>query len=517
MLYTVVSLIVGAFMKYTSYVKFALVSLLVLLSLFPGYWVKVSSADNSNRQVLPEHQIRWFALYIEEDKIGHYKLQRNVNLAADTVTTTLTSYMSLNREDVVLEMHTTEQSVETTKGEALSFSSIQRQGESYQSISGQIHDSGVVDIRIDDSGKVTSQRQQWQKQALLFEGLRLAGLKQGNKAGTQYTSTEYLISNLQVVKSQVTVGATNIVNVLGKNTGLTKVTSKVIGAAASGNVVSYIDQQHNLFKVVMPFMDTHMRLEAVSKEVALSSNQKTDIFTRSFIDAPIAVSIGQVQKPLEYLIETQNSQVKFPVSDEQQFSKLAANAGQLTVTPLKGVHGGVFPYRGKELDMLRYLAPNNYVQSDDERIIKLAKRVVGDSQSATQAAQKLESFVRDYISIKDLSVGYGTATQVLDSRRGDCTEHAVLLTAMLKAVGIPARVATGMVYMDNFAEQRQTFVPHAWVQANIVGKWLSYDAALSGFSSGHILIGHGSGMPLDFINMASTIGNFAITEISAVY
>ena len=40
-----------------------------------------------------------------------------------------------------------------------------------------------------------------------------------------------------------------------------------------------------------------------------------------------------------------------------------------------------------------------------------------------------------------------TAAEVARSREGDCTEHAVLLAALARARGIPARVAMGLVYV----------------------------------------------------------------------
>ena len=37
------------------------------------------------------------------------------------------------------------------------------------------------------------------------------------------------------------------------------------------------------------------------------------------------------------------------------------------------------------------------------------------------------------------------------TRSGDCSEHAVLLTALLRARGIPARVSHGLVYLEQRA------------------------------------------------------------------
>jgi transglutaminase-like putative cysteine protease len=76
--------------------------------------------------------------------------------------------------------------------------------------------------------------------------------------------------------------------------------------------------------------------------------------------------------------------------------------------------------------------------------------------------------------------------EVLKNKVGDCNEHAVLLTALLRAVGIPARVSVGLVYT------RGKFFYHAWTEA-YVGKWVSMDATLNQMpvDATHIKLVHG--------------------------
>jgi transglutaminase-like putative cysteine protease len=60
------------------------------------------------------------------------------------------------------------------------------------------------------------------------------------------------------------------------------------------------------------------------------------------------------------------------------------------------------------------------------------------------------------------------AVAVLESRRGDCNEHAQLLTALARSLGIPARVASGLAYLDG------RFYYHAWVEVWL-GDWVAVD------------------------------------------
>ena len=83
-------------------------------------------------------------------------------------------------------------------------------------------------------------------------------------------------------------------------------------------------------------------------------------------------------------------------------------------------------------------------------------------------------------------LGYGTALEALRSRRGDCTEFAVLLAALGRAAGVPTRIAIGRVYARHFEGHRHVFVPHAWVQAWTGTGWESFDAAIGSFDSTHL-------------------------------
>lgn len=106
-----------------------------------------------------------------------------------------------------------------------------------------------------------------------------------------------------------------------------------------------------------------------------------------------------------------------------------------------------------------------------------------------ERARSLERFVHGYLGHKDLGTGFATASEVARSAAGDCTEHSVLLAALLRAAGIPARAVTGLVYLEEFAGARGVFGYHMWVQAHVDGRWLDLDATLpGGFGPTHIAL-----------------------------
>lgn len=140
---------------------------------------------------------------------------------------------------------------------------------------------------------------------------------------------------------------------------------------------------------------------------------------------------------------------------------------------------------------------------------------------AADVARALTGYVHRYVDAKGLDTGFATASEVARSRRGDCTEHAVLLAALLRGAGIPSRVVTGLVYLDEFAGAHGVFGYHMWVQAFVEGVWLDLDPTLPwGFDATHIalalsdLSGPDAGAALD--RMLPLVGRLRIEVVELV-
>ena len=100
---------------------------------------------------------------------------------------------------------------------------------------------------------------------------------------------------------------------------------------------------------------------------------------------------------------------------------------------------------------------------------------------------------------------------------GDCTEHAVLLAALGRARGIATRVVDGIAYVDAYAGGKHVFVPHAWVQAYVDGRWRSFDAALHGFDAGHVALSVGDGDPWRFFAGFNALGRIRVDSIAPIH
>ena len=216
---------------------------------------------------------------------------------------------------------------------------------------------------------------------------------------------------------------------------------------------------------------------------------------------------------------TNGDALVFPASGAQRFE--ANPAGGLFVDIDVGRTSLV---TAEELADARYLASSILIDAKDPAVIDLALRAVSsarlnETSPVADRAEALRTFVMRFIIHKDLATAFAGASAVAQSKAGDCSEHAVLLAALLRAQGIPSRVASGMVYAEEFAGKRDVFAWHMWTQAQVDGAWIDLDATLSSrsFHPGHLLMATSAQddaqLDADFSNLLSTMGNVSIEVV----
>ncbi|HEX7598353.1 MAG TPA: transglutaminase-like domain-containing protein [Polyangia bacterium] len=90
-------------------------------------------------------------------------------------------------------------------------------------------------------------------------------------------------------------------------------------------------------------------------------------------------------------------------------------------------------------------------------------------QSRWEIARRVNTFVFEWITEKDFTVGFASALEVCHHPRGDCTEHGVLAVALLRRLGVPARGVTGWVGLG------EVLGLHFWVEVRLKDRWVPID------------------------------------------
>lgn len=130
----------------------------------------------------------------------------------------------------------------------------------------------------------------------------------------------------------------------------------------------------------------------------------------------------------------------------------------------------------------QYSAPSFVIDTDE---LSTQNFISGFAESIDNTKgwepNDLAAYVSGYIKDTTYIHGFNIASVVAEQASGDCTEYAVLVTALARGLGLPARLIMGTVIVeqaDNVASYG-----HAWVEVYNDGQWHLLDAALYGDES----------------------------------
>ena len=267
-----------------------------------------------------------------------------------------------------------------------------------------------------------------------------------------------------------------------------------------------------------------MKLEVyrASREEALAEAPPAVFDLGQDVRVPV---VGELARPHEtkrvryrVLWEGGDAARLFAVGPTQQVESREDGSAEITVYALRPGH--LPPHAAglpEDLPTEDDREPNAYIQSDHPGIIDLAEKSTKELTGSWEIAGALERAVHDWITKSNYKVGFGSAAEVLESRQGDCTEHAVLLAALARAKKIPARVVMGLVYNSG------AFYYHMWTEVYIDGVWYSLDGTLArgGIGAAHLKMAtsslKGSAALAGIFPLLQALGKLRIEILEAEY
>jgi hypothetical protein len=150
----------------------------------------------------------------------------------------------------------------------------------------------------------------------------------------------------------------------------------------------------------------------------------------------------------------------------------------------------------------RFLMPSPFIESDHPKIENLAKKIVSADDRPVIKANKLVAWLHDHIEKRPV-LSLPDALATLENRVGDCNEHAVLLAALARASDIPARIETGLVYLNG------RFYYHAW-NLLYIGQWVTADSVLGQVPADVTHIRFSSGAMEEQLDLMYVIGKIKL-------
>lgn len=257
-----------------------------------------------------------------------------------------------------------------------------------------------------------------------------------------------------------------------------------------------------------------------TREAASARVAPVEVMARTFV--PLAVDARSLagSRRAELSVRARDGELPdLPSAASQRFERSGKGAAALRIDADGGSEAS-----GADRADQALLRASVFADADDAEVRALAERALrGAPGDMLARAELLRAAVNRHIARKDLASGFATASETVRARAGDCTEHAALLCALLRTQGIPARVASGLVYVAEGGGIRNAYGWHMWTQAIVGGRWIDLDATIAPggprFDAARLLVGlskaDGAAVDTDLARIVDLMGDLVIEPVSA--
>jgi hypothetical protein len=474
----------------------------------------------------------WDAVYLGGLKVGHCRTAQSelVEKGVKLVRIESTNVVRVNRSGQPSEHTILATAIETPAGQLVRFDTRLQSGATPTDFQGYVDGNELV-VETQTAGKVATVRLPWPASGGGFMAMEESLLRQPMRPGERRAVTGLLAVINQPVTMDLIAERIEPTKLLGHSEDLLRVECRA--KLPDGKPIVerlWVNRDGVILK---------RQIDALQQEIFRTTREiaRAEVGPGKFDlmrDTTVRVNrpLPEVTRRVRYrvaLLSNDPAQV-FAQGITQQVSSLDPRTAEVTVSAVRpaseprffvadisepapeGIEpGGGKAYQGNApSDDDR--APNNLIQSDNPKIVSMARSIAADESDPWRIATHLEQAVKRHIRRADYSQAFASAADVVEHAEGDCTEHAVLLAALCRARGIPARVAIGLVYVS----AAQGFGYHMWNEAWIEGRWIPLDATLAqgGIGASHLKLAdsnlRGTTAFSTFLSVAQVIGQLKI-------
>jgi hypothetical protein len=466
----------------------------------------------------PQARERWFVLEISGQRAGWmHTVERS---EGERFVSSDEMVLEISRGGVAIRLDLSTSFTETRKGEPVSATVAQSFGGPRTETANTFGDGGVREVTETDGRRTEKLHPpivgEWltPREADRYLAQRL-------EAGAEevHVRTIDLMSRLEPVLMTYSEFEPTTLELLGRTVKATRcrVSSSLTPTMAS---TEFVDNRGTTLMSETDFGGMKIVMIAADRELALSDLVAPEMMTSLFIKPDRPIPGARTLDAATYLLSVPDGDLPdIPETGSQKVERVDARTARVTVDARAFAPAG-------EVDGDAYLESSSMLDTTDELIRELAERAVeGVGPDPRARAEALRRFVYRHIRSKSLGVGFASASEVARSCEGDCSEHGTLLAALLRADGIPSRVASGVVYVDAFAGSEAVFGYHMWTQALLevdgARRWVDLDATLPGaidYDATHIALGLSTLGDSDAINglvqIAPMLGRLRIAVAS---
>ncbi len=417
----------------------------------------------------------WAVHYVRGAKVGHRRTRvfREEGQDADLRRIVSDDELEMRRFGDVARQALTTASLETDEGRVRQLAYRVRNGDSVTTVVG-IVDQGQLELARPGSDQAV--RFTWSHQQGGIFAIERSLQRQPMQPGERRSIESFMPLLDRIVKTELVAQQLEPTPIGSESRELLRVeATDMLSEGWKIPTLYWVDPSGTIVKTQEAFLERETLLATADE-----ANRRND-----FLQLDLGVDVGvPVKTPIAQPLDTNYAvyRVKveglrpedvFPTTLSQRVLAGADGSALITVAKVTPQDPEVPDVTG-DAPTPEDTAPNALIQSDHPRVRALADAVAGSVDDPWQAAVLLEHYLFGVLSKEDFSQVFSSAAEVAEQRRGDCSEHAVLLAATCRARGIPARVAVGLLYSD----EDQSFLYHMWTEVWIRDRWVPLDATL---------------------------------------
>lgn len=420
----------------------------------------------------------WYAVMLNGEKAGH--MYATLARRGDRIESVNQVTLSIKRGPAVVTISMDNRTAEKLDGTPLRYEAEMNLAAAMNTKTAVEFDGKQVKVSLSQFGQTETAEHTLSREPLLAWGSLIVQQKHGTAPGTTYELAAYepTLRPDDVLVSRVLIEANETIDLFGRRVEATRIkTSLELSEGVPMEQTAWMDQGGDLLKMRMPMMGLEFEMIRCDKTFALQEASPPEMFVQSLVAVDRSLDNDKLET-LKLRLSIPDGKIPdFPETEMQTMRRIDSSTVELTITripheSLKNVSAG--PITGEPAECLK---PNVYMNFKDDDVAKMASAAVEGAGTHYEKVDALRKYVTREIKDKSLDIGLATASEIARQREGDCTEHGVLLAALGRANGIPARVVTGLVYVDEFLGQSHVFGFHMWTQYYLDGRWVDVDAA----------------------------------------
>jgi hypothetical protein len=440
----------------------------------------------------PDREI-WEVSYVQGVRVGHARttIRPTARDGRTLVRIECVNRLSVKRFGTAIEIDVRCTGLETPDGRLIEYTSTIAQGAVSMTAEGRVVGDSLR-LKIATKDKIVTTSIPWSQGCGGFYTVQQSLARTPMRPGERRTLRGLEVTDNQVATTDLIAREYESVKLLTQTRTLLRIdTTMTVGNRPLRGAL-WADASGEIWKTAADVMG--LETFRTTKELAQGQTEPAELDIAWNVSVPVGRALKRPHqtKRVRYRVQLDGGDpaTAFVAGPTQQVRSLGAGTAEVTVRAIRpGVASGD-PQATDDPPGDGDRRPNNWIQSDHPKIAAAAEQAAAGRTDPWQVALALEQATRKLIPKPGYRQAFDTAADVIESGSGDCTEHAVLLAALARARGIPARVAVGLVYV----EPDQKFLYHMWDEVYVEGRWIPLDATLAqgGIGAAHLKLAHAS-------------------------